>query len=270
MENSKHGNHPGLISVNIEFGRSSPVQLTLTAFPSYTKIHYPLYFKLYCVFEKSTLDIISFILSIITLKTMKTFRLLLPLILVAAIFQRCQENKLVDNYILDSEHSTLVWHEHSNTISHSGTLKLVANNIKAEKGRIKSGTITIPRSSISTMDQTEKLPEFLNHNTFMNSDMVLQIKEVDLLHGIHPYAIQGANWWVRGEMTIHGRTHPISFPAKIMYMANDMDIEAKFTVDFAHWGKNPEGASAIIAIESYPIIDLHLKGKARIDNRIII
>lgn len=205
---------------------------------------------------------------------MNIFRLLFPLILIAAIFQRCQENNLVDNYIIDSEKSTLEWQEHSGSISQSGTSRLIANNIKAEKGRIKSGTITIPLASTTAIYPQETITDFLNqepnNTSFVNSDIVFQIREVDLLHGIHPHAIQGANWWIRGDMTIRGQTHAVSFPAKIIFMANEMDIEAKFTIDFAIWVNKIGDTSPISSIDPYPQLDLHLKGRASINNRIII
>lgn len=205
---------------------------------------------------------------------MKIFKWLFPLLVITACFQCCQENELVDNYIIDSENSVLEWQGYNYTACNSGALKLVANNIKAEKGRIISGTITVPMTSFITLIQQEELEDFFKSDllleTFMSQDIIFQIKGVDLLHGIHSHAIPGANWWVRGDITMMGQTHQVIFPAKIKLMANDMDIEAKFTIDYTKWGIGLDENGFIRNNSIDPLIDLHLKGKASINNRIII
>jgi len=207
---------------------------------------------------------------------MKIFKLFFSMILVTAIFQRCQENDLLETYMLDSDQSLLEWKGLSNANSKSGILSVAANNIKVKQGRILSGTLTIPISTIQPTDHTDNFhPMILEHPDSEkmlkdNPTIIFEIKEVTLLSGIHPSGVKGANWWIRGDMTMWGQTHQISFPAKIKHNGNDMELEAKFTVDRMIWGMDFGMDSTTVGYQPNSLVDLHLKGKGRINNRLVI
>jgi len=185
---------------------------------------------------------------------------------------------MVDIYTIDSENSIINWQGHTTAYTNTGTLKFMANDIKAEKGRIKSGTITIPLSSITNINQPEDLQSVLIDqiksgeffNVFLYPTIEFKIREVELLSGIHPSAVPGANWWVRGDMTMLGQTHQVSFPAKIKFNGNDMEVEAKFTIDRTKWGMHFGNDPSLGDHHILPIVDLHLSGKASIKNKVVI
>ncbi|HSJ67538.1 MAG TPA: YceI family protein [Anditalea sp.] len=209
---------------------------------------------------------------------MKILKLVFPLLIIAAIFQRCQENKTVDTYVLDADNSLVEWYGYSDNNTTSGSIKFTANDIKVEKGRIKSGTVTIPVSTITDFIHPEDLAT-INLEQIKNTEIldallhpviVFEIREVALLSGIHPTAVPGANWWIRGDMTMMGQTHQLSFPAKIYFNANDMEVEAKFTIDHTKWEMNLDNNPLLGKDPIPPFLDLYLKGKARINNKVII
>jgi hypothetical protein len=204
---------------------------------------------------------------------MKIFKLFFALIILTAIFQRCQENDLLETYMLDSDQSLLEW---KGLYSQSGILPVVANDIKMKHGRIISGTLTMPISSIHHTDKSHEFyPVIIRHPYTEqmlkdNPTIIFKIREVTLLSGIHPTAVKGANWWIRGDMTMWGQTHQISFPAKIKHNGNDMEVEAKFTLDRMIWGMDFGMDSTTVGYQPNSIVDLHLKGKGSINNRLII
>lgn len=209
---------------------------------------------------------------------MKLLKLVFPLIMITIVFQRCQGNDMVDIYTIDSENSIINWQGHTTAYTNTGTLKFLANDIKAEKGRIKSGTITIPLSTITNNNQPEELqPVVIDQlksgaffNFFLYPTIEFKIREVELLSGIHPSAVSGANWWVRGDMTMLGQTHQVSFPAKIKFYGNDMEVEAKFSIDRTKWGMHFGNDPTLGEHQILPIVDLHLSGKASIKNKVVI
>lgn len=207
---------------------------------------------------------------------MKIFKLFFTLIIIAAIFQRCQENDLLETYMLDPDQSLLEWNGLSSTHDNTGILPITANDIKVKHGRIISGTLIMPMSSIHHMDHSQKFhPVTIAHPSSekMLKDhpaIIFKFREVTLLSGIHPTAVKGANWWIRGDMTMWGQTHQISFPAKIKYNGNDMEVEAKFTIDRMIWGMDFGSESNMLGNQVNSIVDLHIKGKGMINTRLII
>lgn len=207
---------------------------------------------------------------------MKILKLFIPLIIIAVIFQACRENDLLETYMLEADQSHLEWKGYTNSYSHICTLGVEANDIKVKHGRILSGTLIMPISTLKNLDhQDERHPFIIDYpnSPQMLADhpvIIFKIREVTLLSGIHPTAVPGANWWMRGDMTMWGQIHQISFPAKIKYIGNDMEVEAKFNLDRTYWGMKFGTNPSLEANEMHPIVDLHLKGRGRINNRLII
>lgn len=159
-----------------------------------------------------------------------------------------------------------------------GTLKLTEGNIAVDNGSITGGNFTIDINSlwVDTTSVTEpgkkatdlqnhlKSPDFFDATNFPSAKFVIT--------GVAPYdstksksLVDGATNLVSGNLTIKDSTLNVTFPAKISVNENDVDIEAKFSVDRTSWGLRygAEGDPADWMISKDFELDLNVKTSAK-------
>jgi polyisoprenoid-binding protein YceI len=140
----------------------------------------------------------------------------------------------------------------------------VAGEFKAEVynsgilNNIISGEITVPVSSINVTNLPPDLKPMLeNHlksadffNMVVHPNVIFKvISGVQLKNGDPDH-----NYLIKGEMTLLGETHPLEFPAKILFDGSEMNVKADFTFDQSIWGMDYH------LEESYPANDRLVKG----------
>lgn len=130
-----------------------------------------------------------------------------------------------------------------------GTLKVSDGNIAVDNGNITGGDFTVSVNSLwvdttSVTEKDKKASDLQNHlksPDFFDASKYPSAKFV--ITGVTPYdsaksksLVEGATHLVSGNLTIKDSTLNVTFPAKISVNDNDVDIEAKFSVDRTSWG----------------------------------
>ena len=118
--------------------------------------------------------------------------------------------------------------------SHNGTLKVKSGNMIMKGNQLVGGTFVFDMTSINSTDLSGEYQTKLN-NHLKNGDFF----EVDK-HPTASYTITSVkknndkiyNYLVNGNLTVKGKTHPISFPVKISYSKGVASLVSnKFTFD---------------------------------------
>ncbi|MEJ8803458.1 YceI family protein [Pontibacter sp. H249] len=76
-----------------------------------------------------------------------------------------------------------------------------------------------------------KSPDFFN----ITPNATFKITEVKPLAAPTAGAIKGANFTVKGDFTMLGQTHAITFPAKVILTKDKAAIEDTFKLDRTKW-----------------------------------
>ena len=118
--------------------------------------------------------------------------------------------------------------------SHNGTLKVKSGNMVMKGNQLVGGTFVFDMTSINATDLSGEYQTKLN-NHLKNGDFF----EVNK-HPTASYTIASVkknndkiyNYLVNGNLTVKGKTHPVSFPAKISYSKGVASLVSnKFTFD---------------------------------------
>ncbi|HPZ25304.1 MAG TPA: YceI family protein [Kaistella sp.] len=122
----------------------------------------------------------------------------------------------------------------SEASSHDGTLNVKSGEIKMKGNQVVGGTFVLDMNSINSTDLTGEYQTKLN-NHLKNGDFF----EVDKFPTA-TYTITSLkknndkiyNYIVNGNLTVKGKTAPVSFPAKISYSKGVVSlVSQKFTFD---------------------------------------
>lgn len=151
----------------------------------------------------------------------------------------------------------------------NGTIAVESDDITVQDGRVKSGSFTIPVSSIINLNlPTEQVKEQLVHhlqspdffNMALHPDVTYNITDVKPYSEAKEGDVAGANYLVNGNLTILGKTNPVSFPAKIVIAGNLLSVEGNVKFDRTKWGITFATAPDL-APENYiePMVEIHLQ-----------
>lgn len=195
----------------------------------------------------------------------------LSLLTLAALFTACTDHEVptASNYQLD-ETSVAEWKGYLKTgYFNEGSLDVESNSLVIEAGKVKSGSFTMPLSSIANFNlPTEELKHQLVHHLqsadffhmALHPNVTFEIMSVSPYSGSYAGAVSGANYQVTGHLTMLGKSNPVTFPARIEVTGNTFALEAMAQFDRTLWGMDyatqpglPDDASI------KPGIDVHLK-----------
>lgn len=135
-------------------------------------------------------------------------------------------------YVVDVQKSTVTWTAKKYTGSHTGNVALSGGSILADKNLFKGGSFTIDTRSITNTDIKEaegnaKLIGHLKSDDFFG---VEKFPEANL--AITSVTPKGNNRYdITGNLTIKGKTNPVSFPATIAVDNKQVKAIAKITID---------------------------------------
>lgn len=117
--------------------------------------------------------------------------------------------------------------------THNGSVSLKSGEVTLESNKIKSGKLVIDMTKITVEDipatdsNNAKLKGHLESDDFFgvkkNQEAVLTIKNVK-----HDSATKAT---VTGDLTIKGKTHPVTFPVELTTTPNGTVAKGKVTVD---------------------------------------
>ncbi len=197
----------------------------------------------------------------------------LTLLTLAALFTTsCTDHDAptnITNYQLD-ETSVAEWKGFLKTgYFNEGSIGVESNSFIVESGKVKSGTFTLPLSSIVNFNlPTDELKHQLVHhlqsadffNMALHPNVTFEIMSVAPYSGGGPDVIPGANFEVTGHLTLLGKSNPVTFPARIDLNGDSFQLEALTQFDRTLWGMNYATEPGLPDEESIkPGIGVHLK-----------
>lgn len=134
--------------------------------------------------------------------------------------------KKADTYKVDTEKSSITWIGRKVTGQHEGTLKLASGELVAEGKSVKSGNFVIDMKSLANTDlEGETREKLLGH---LRSDDFFSVeKNPTATFTVTKITPAGANKInVTGNLTIKGKTAPVSFPATVTVSGNTLTAKA--------------------------------------------
>jgi polyisoprenoid-binding protein YceI len=119
------------------------------------------------------------------------------------------------NYRVDINKSTLKWTGKKVGGSHNGYVRLISGKISLKNKKVKSGSFTIDMKTISNADLGNKSlnKKLVDH---LKSDDFFSVKKFPTAKLILSSSTEMSNneLEVMGNLTIKGKTHPISFKGR--------------------------------------------------------
>ncbi|WP_345988412.1 YceI family protein [Chryseobacterium sp. Chry.R1] len=136
------------------------------------------------------------------------------------------------NFKVDHEKSTIEWTGRKITGAHNGTIGIKEGSFTFKDNQLSSGTFIIDTRSIKILDikDAETNAQFAGHlasDDFFNSDQFPE-STFEIRH-----AEPGDDhlYYVNGDLTIKGITHPIDTVLKIENNPNSATIQSKIVLD---------------------------------------
>lgn len=185
-----------------------------------------IFFKL----DVATLNVYTYICILIKFKTMKKILFTsLSIALSAVLFASTGGGK---TYKVDNKISNLEWHGKKVSGAHHGNIVVKEGELVVTDKMLSSGTIHFDMNSIVCNDlegeYKGKLEGHLKSADFFDVEehktSTLKINSVTKAEGENNYTI-------KGDLTIKGITHPISFPATILMENNKLVAVGEVDVD---------------------------------------
>jgi len=145
-------------------------------------------------------------------------------------------------YKLQPQLSTLGWAGRAVTHGHNGTIQFNGGELTVTGGQVTGGTATVDMKTLKAVDITdaESQGKFVGH---MSSDDFFSVAKYPTatfkIVSITPIAGAKAdanNATIAGDMTIHGTTQRISFPAKVGVKNGVAAATGKVVIDRTKFG----------------------------------
>lgn len=134
--------------------------------------------------------------------------------------------KKAETYKVDAAKSTITWVGKKVTGQHEGTIKVASGELATDGKNIKSGSFVIDMQSIDNTDlEGEMKDKLLGH---LKSDDFFGVEKNPTANftitKVVPAGAGKVN--VTGNLTIKGKTAPISFPATVSISGNTLTANA--------------------------------------------
>lgn len=119
-----------------------------------------------------------------------------------------------DRFVIDTTKSNINWYgEMAGIRSHRGTIKLSRGEGTIEDDVVTGGSFTINMTTIKENDGSERLETHLKSDDFFSVETYPEA--VFEITSISKAPIAPADYTIKGNLTIKGKTNEITFPAKI-------------------------------------------------------
>ncbi len=144
-------------------------------------------------------------------------------------------------FSVDTEKSKVFWTGEKMVGKHEGYVLLKEGTIYTTDGKITGGNFTIDLNTITNTDQEGedkmKLERHLKSEDFFYvekyPEATFVIKSAETSDGV--------NYNITGDLTMRGKTNPISFPATVKITENSLEANAQFSIDRQKWGITYKG-----------------------------
>ena len=159
-----------------------------------------------------------------------------------------KERTTAPAYKVDVQKSNIQWIGTKPTGRHHGTLLLKEGSLDAESNKIKGGSFVIDMNSLAAFDEdnaaNSKLQTHLKSADFFESDKygtaMFEITNVQegVSAGDKEVVMKGATHTITGNLKIKEVVKSISFPATVVFTADQITADAEFNMDRTIWGIN--------------------------------
>lgn len=140
--------------------------------------------------------------------------------------------KKVVSYKVNAEQSKLTWLAKKVTGEHAGTINVSAGSLDLDKGVLKGGSFELDTKTITVTDVADKETNAKLLGHLKGDDFFAVDKHGKALFKISNVTPSGKGAYnVKGNLTIKGITHEISFPATVKQEGSKVIANAKITVD---------------------------------------
>jgi polyisoprenoid-binding protein YceI len=162
------------------------------------------------------------------------YKLILSLFLVVLFLQVGFAKN--ESFKVDVKESKLEWHGKKVTGEHMGLINIKGGTLQFKDDMLVGGEFevdmkTIVNLDLESEDYNTKLVNHLKSDDFFSVEKfpiaTLKITEVKS----HKAEKSDANYWVKGELTIKGKTNPIEFAAKVDNNEKGASASATMVVD---------------------------------------
>ncbi|WP_234735843.1 YceI family protein [Tellurirhabdus bombi] len=136
-------------------------------------------------------------------------------------------------YTIDANESTVNWNGKKVTGEHFGTIKISKGSLLVDGSKLTGGTVDI---DLRTMTSTD-----LKDNKEYHDKLINHLKSDDFF-GVDKYPTatfkitkvtpkSGNQYDVTGDLSIKGKTNPVTFPVTVNVKGNTLEAAGKATVD---------------------------------------
>ncbi|WP_295122796.1 YceI family protein [uncultured Chitinophaga sp.] len=193
-----------------------------------------------------------------------------------AMIAGCKKEDEGDDYELVASQSVAEWKGYLKTgYYNEGEIGVKSISLKVHEDRVIGGTFYLPLNTIKNLNlPTEDLKtELVNHlksadffDMAKYANLQFKISKIAVYTGGTTGAVDGANYTVSGNLTMVGKTLPISFPAKINVANGQLSLAALLKVDRTKWGMTYATSDTLAddkRIMNDIDIELNLKGQKK-------
>lgn len=155
-------------------------------------------------------------------------------------------------YTVDVTKSTVTWEGKKFSGGHNGTVALTAGSLGFNGTKLVQGGFTTNMTTIKDADGSTKLEGHLKADDFFGVEKFPTANFV-----IKKIEGPGGDIKVTGDLTIKGKTNPISFPAKLTWNTDNTvtAVAEKITIDRTKYGIEYKSKSIFASIGDNFIYD---------------
>jgi polyisoprenoid-binding protein YceI len=160
---------------------------------------------------------------------MKPLSLLLSTALFSSLAMGAESHKL------SPENTTVKFIGSKKDGKHEGSFKKLEGTLAVDPADLAKANLAVTIEIESITTDTDKLTAHLKSPDFFDAKRFPQAKFVS--KSIKAGS-EKDSYTVAGELTMHGKTHPVTFPAKAVTADGTVTVSAQFEIKRTDWGMN--------------------------------
>lgn len=137
-------------------------------------------------------------------------------------------------FAFDNDNSKVEWTGAKVTGKHDGGFKTFRGDVKLVDGAPEKSSVTVDIDTNSLFTDSEKLAGHLKSGDFF--DVAKYPKASFTSTDVKKGGSQGASHTVTGNLTLHGVTKSIVFPANVRANASGVEVDAEFAINRKDFG----------------------------------
>ena len=159
---------------------------------------------------------------------------------------------------INQSNSKVTWTGSKVTGSHDGSFETFTGAVKLVDNEPTKSSVNVDIETKSLKSDPEKLVNHLKSKDFFDVDTFPKatFQSTEITKG----GDKGASHTVKGNFTLHGKTHGISFPANITVAGDTVNVSADFVINRKDYDVNFAGMKDDLIRDNVAIkLDIHAK-----------